>query len=98
MEIRALTLVFVRQKSRRRKRRYNWKAYSRLFLLLLATIVSIRVLILMVDVWKIGGNLLLTLSIPFCAFILLLTGWKCREWSFSERSDMKCRRSVHERL
>lgn len=70
---------------RRKKRGNNWKAYARLSLLSLAAMMTARLVLLAVDVAQLQVAREGIVTIPACAAVLIITGWKLREWTASRK-------------
>lgn len=90
MEVREVTITVRREGRRRKKRRTSWMIYSRLSLLMLAAMVTARLLLLMIDVIQLKAGIVGAVSIPASAVVLVLTGWKLHEWVEQGKERDRC--------
>ena len=99
METREFTITAHSDRRPRRKRRSMWRAYARLSLLALAAMVTARLLLLMIDVIQLQIDTVGAISIPLCGIVLVVTGWKLREWTEATRKESRpCVRSSGKHL
>lgn len=66
---------------KKRQRRMAWRRYARMSLLALAAMMTARVVLLAVDVAQLQADTAGIVSVPACAVILFVAGWKLREWT-----------------
>lgn len=66
---------------KKRRRHRAWRLYARLSLLALAAMMTARLVLLAVDVAQLQVDTAGIISVPICAFVLILAGWKLREWT-----------------
>ena len=90
MDTKELTVTVRRPENPGQKRRKAWRVYSRMSLLLLASMLTARLVLLMIDVIQLHVAVAGAVSIPISAAVLVLTGWKLREWTEQGKEKNRC--------
>lgn len=84
METEYMTLD-LKKYMRRRRRRAAWRLYARLSLLALAAMMTARLVLLAVDVAQLQTSVVGLVTVPACAAVFIVTGWKLREWTITKK-------------
>jgi len=80
MDTTYMTIILSKTPWKARKKQRTWRAISRLTLLCLAAMFFARLVLLMIDVIQLQIDTVGAVTVPACAIVFIVTGWKFREW------------------
>ena len=75
-----MTITLSKEPWKARRKRRAWRTISRMSLLCLAAMFFARLVLLMIDLIQLQIETVGAVTVPACAVVFIVTGWKLREW------------------